>query len=59
MRDCVPWFIPSTRIDPLQTPMRNTVHDAIADDRRLGQQMHLGVDPPGDPDPPGGCDSPD
>ena len=49
MRDGAPWFIPPARIDPLQTPMRNTVHDAITDNRRLGQQLRLGIDPPGDP----------
>ena len=44
MRDGLPWFVPPLRIDPLRRPLRNTVHDAIAENRRTGQQLHLCVD---------------
>lgn len=43
MRDGLPWFIPPLRIDPLQRPLRNTVHDAVAANRRAGQQLRLGL----------------
>ena len=43
MRDGIPWIIPPARIDPLQRPVRNTVHDAIAATRKAGQQLYLNL----------------
>jgi len=51
-RGGVPWFLPPAHLDPQQRPIRNTVHDAIAETRRVGQQLslptaHVATDPGG------------
>ncbi|MFZ5872598.1 MAG: DUF222 domain-containing protein, partial [Actinomycetota bacterium] len=57
MRDGVPWFTPPVWLDPDQTPLRNTLHDAVAAVTRLAQQLRLDIHvpateaPPDDPDP--------
>jgi hypothetical protein len=51
-RGGVPWFLPPAHLDPQQRPIRNTVHDALAETRRVGQQLslptaHVATDPGG------------
>jgi hypothetical protein len=44
MRDAVPWFVPPRHLDLDQTPVRNTVHTAIAQTTALAQQLWLDSD---------------
>ena len=42
----LPWAIPPRWKDPQQRPLRNTLHDAEDQARRLGQQLRLHFDQP-------------
>jgi hypothetical protein len=44
MRDAVPWFVPPKHLDLDQTPVRNTMHTAIAQATALAQQLWLDSD---------------
>jgi hypothetical protein len=46
IRGGVPWFTPPRWLDPDQAPIRNTVHDAVAEIRTLAQQLRLDLDSP-------------
>ncbi len=45
MRDGIPWAVPPPWIDPQRRPLRNTLHAAADQARRLGSQLRLDLDP--------------
>lgn len=47
IRDGVPEFTPPAWIDPARRPRRNTYHRQTRRTRHRGQQLKLGLDPPG------------
>ncbi len=53
MRDGFPWFVPPRHLDPTRRPVRNSVHQAIAETRRDAQQLHLDLQPGTTDDPDG------
>lgn len=45
MRHGVPWFLPPRHLDPGQQPLRNNLHDHVAEVTRLAQHIQLRLTP--------------